>query len=130
MKTSFDLPEPLLRRAKATAAQQGRPLRDLVADALAKALDTPSEATVRRSEPPPDEWAAYLATLVQQPDGTYINPNGIDDEAFFDALDDIRAGRLSGQTRLFAADDSAHARPGQADAQPAEAVSAPPPKRA
>jgi hypothetical protein len=34
MKTTFDLPEPLLRRAKAVAAHQGRPLRDLVAKAI------------------------------------------------------------------------------------------------
>jgi hypothetical protein len=31
MKTTFDLPDPLLRRAKAVAAEQGRPLRDFIA---------------------------------------------------------------------------------------------------
>ena len=38
MKTTFDLPEALLREAEAAAAREGRPLRDLVADALAEKL--------------------------------------------------------------------------------------------
>jgi hypothetical protein len=40
MKTTFDLPDdPLLRKAKALAAQQGRPLRDLVAEAIGEKLE-------------------------------------------------------------------------------------------
>lgn len=105
MKTTFDLPEPLLRRAKAAAAHQGRPLRDLVAEAIAEKLEVPATAAPqRRAEPPQDEWAAYLATLVRQPDGSYLNPNGIDDDSeFFKALDEMRSGRLGGQARLFPA---------------------------
>lgn len=105
MKTSFDLPEPLLRRAKVVAAQQGRPLRDLVAEAISEKLEVQtSTAPQRRAAPPPDEWSAYLATLVRQPDGSYLNPNGLDDDhEFFKALDEIRNGRLSGQARLFPA---------------------------
>lgn len=104
MKTTFDLPDPLLRRAKAVAAEQGRPLRDLIAEAIIDKLAAPPrDAPLRRSEPPAHEWEAYLATLELQPDGSYINPNGIDDEAYFDGLDDIRASRLKSQARLFPA---------------------------
>ena len=103
MKTTFDLPEPLLRRAKAAAAHQGRPLRDLVAEAIADKLGMQAAAQQRRSEPAPAEWAAVLATLVRQPDGTYVNPNGIEDEGFFDELENIRSGRLAEQARLFPA---------------------------
>lgn len=104
MKTTFDLPDPLLRRAKAVAAEQGRPLRDLIAEAITEKLAAARRnLPVRRSEPPAHEWAAYLATLEQQPDGSYINPNGIDDDSYFDDLDDIRASRLQAQARLFPA---------------------------
>lgn len=101
MKTTFDLPDPLLRRAKAAAAAQGRPLRDLVAEAIEARLAAPPPALQRRSEPPPDEWQAFLATLELQPDGSYINPNAIDDEAFFQALEDVRSERLRGQSVQF-----------------------------
>lgn len=104
MKTTFDLPDPLLRRAKAVAAEQGRPLRDLIAEAITEKLAAPPRgAPARRTEPPAREWEAYLATLELQSDGSYINPNAIDDEAFFEALDDIRASRLQSQARLFPA---------------------------
>ena len=101
MKTTFDLPDPLLRKAKAVAAAQGRPLRDLVAEAIEARLAAPPPPLQRRSEPPADEWQAFLSTLELQPDGSYINPNGIADPAFFQALDDVRSGRLREQTALF-----------------------------
>ena len=102
MKTTFDLPDPLLRRAKAFAAAQGRPLRDFVAEAIEAWLAAPPlPPPQRRSEPPSDEWQAFLSTLELQPDGSYINPNGIDDPAFFEALDEVRSGRLREQTALF-----------------------------
>jgi len=44
VKTTFDLPDPLMRKAKALAARQGRPLRDFVAEAIdEKLLRTASE---------------------------------------------------------------------------------------
>lgn len=102
MKTTFDLPDPLLRRAKAAAAAQGRPLRDLVAEAIEARLAAPAPPRQRRSEPPLDDWKAFLDTLLLQPDGTYINPNGLDDDdVFFDALDEIRSSRLREQTAQF-----------------------------
>ncbi len=104
MKTTFDLPDPLLRRAKAVAAEQGRPLRDLIAEAITDKLAAPPRgAPSRRAEPPAREWEAYLATLQRQSDGSYVNPDGIDDEGFFEALDDMRANRLQSQARLFPA---------------------------
>ena len=101
MKTTFDLPDPLMRKAKAFAAAQGRPLRDLVAEAIEARLAAPTPPLKRRSEPPPDEWRAFLSTLELQPDGSYINPNGIEDPAFFEALDEVRSGRLREQAALF-----------------------------
>jgi metal-responsive CopG/Arc/MetJ family transcriptional regulator len=38
MKTTVDLPETLLREAKAVAARQGRTLRDFVAEAMNEKL--------------------------------------------------------------------------------------------
>jgi hypothetical protein len=90
MKTTFDLPEPLLRRAKAAAAHQGRPLRELVAEAIDAKLVADS-ALVNASTGQDHGWKAYAAKLVKQADGTWVNPDGIDDERFFQALEDIRA---------------------------------------
>ena len=95
MKTTFDLPEPLLREAKSLAAQQGRPLRDLVAEALVEKL----AATAALQSPPrrrATEWSAFEATLVRLPDGSYQNPHGIQDESFFA---DVEATRQHGTSR-------------------------------
>ena len=102
MKTTFDLPEPLLRRAKAAAAHQGRPLRDLVAEAIEAKLaadDALSDAATSKSASPDHGWKAFAARLVKQEDGTWVNPDGIDDERFFQALEDIRAERRRAQVR-------------------------------
>ena len=115
MKTTFDLPDPLLRRAKAVAAEQGRPLRDFIAEAITDKLAAPPPgAPRRRSEPPAGEWKAYLATLKREPDGSYINPHGIDDDTYFEDLDDIRAGRLKHQARVFPAPKPARRAAGKA----------------
>jgi len=55
MKTTVDLPETLLREAKATAARQGRSLRDLVAEALNEKLQSHSP----REKP----WMKHFGTL-------------------------------------------------------------------
>lgn len=93
MKTTFDLPDPLLRKAKALAAQQGRPLRDLVAEAINEKLageaseitDAPALSEARRQA-----WARWKSRLVRLPDGTWFNPEGIEDESFYDSLEEIR----------------------------------------
>ena len=90
MKTTFDLPEPLLRRAKAAAAHQGRPLRDLVAEALEGKLSA-DEAVARADAERGNAWKAFSSRLQKLPDGSYYNPEGIEDESFFQALEMIRA---------------------------------------
>jgi hypothetical protein len=92
MKTTFDLPDPLLRRAKAIAAEQGRPLRDLVAEAIGEKVAHASEITDRpwESEERRRAFERWKSRLVLQADGTYLNPDGIEDEAFFEALERIR----------------------------------------
>lgn len=93
MKTTFDLPDSLVRKAKALAAQQGRAMRDLVAEAIDQRLITkPSEVTDRPegSESRRQSWEAWRARLVQEPDGFWRNPDGIEDESFFEDLESIR----------------------------------------
>jgi plasmid stability protein len=43
MKTTFDLPENLVRRLKLRAVHDGRKLKDIAADALAAGLAAPAE---------------------------------------------------------------------------------------
>lgn len=42
MKTTLDLPDPLFRKAKATAAERGQSLKDFVAEALTDKLERPA----------------------------------------------------------------------------------------
>ena len=56
--------------------------------------------------PAPDGREALRAALIKQADGSYINVLGIEDEAFFETLDRIRAeSRAPDVSRLF--DDAA-----------------------
>ena len=105
MKTTFELPDPLLRRAKAVAARQGRPLRDFVAEAIDEKLaqtaseiaDTPAVSAERRLA-----WERWRARLVEQPDGTWFNPEGIADEAFYETLEQIRQEKWAERNPLDA----------------------------
>ena len=90
MKTTFDLPDPLLRRAKAVAADQGRPLRDLVADAIDEKLSSLADAK-REKKGRSHEWKEFASRLQELPDGTFFNPDGIEDESFFTDLETIRS---------------------------------------
>ncbi|HVF62317.1 MAG TPA: hypothetical protein VNJ70_21095 [Thermoanaerobaculia bacterium] len=93
MKTTFDLPDPLLRRAKALAAQQGRPLRDLVAEAIGEKLEDTvggGAAAAKTSEGRREAWERWRARLEQLPDGSWFNPDGVEDESFFHSLDEVR----------------------------------------
>ncbi len=95
MKTSFDLPDPLIRKAKALAAEQGRPLRELVAEALAAKLEAPAAGGGGRligyREGRRETWEEWRSHLVRQPDGSWLNTDAIDDPAFFETLDSLRA---------------------------------------
>lgn len=44
MRTTIDLPDDLLRRAKATAALRGQKLKDLVASFIERGLESPEPA--------------------------------------------------------------------------------------
>jgi len=94
VKTTFDLPDTLLRRAKSLAAEQGRPLRDLVAEAITDKLKSPAVGPGKRPtgyrEGRRLTWEEWSAKLQRLPDGTWFNPDGIQDESFFETLDAIR----------------------------------------
>jgi len=90
VKTTFDLPDPLLRKAKALAAQQGRPLRDLVAEAIGEKLACTVGTAVKAAEGRRAAWERWMTRLEQLPDGSWFNPDGIEDESFFRSLDEIR----------------------------------------
>lgn len=98
MKTTFDLPEPLLRRAKAVAAHQGRPLRDLVAEAIEGKLSADEDAA-RGSAARESAWKVFSSRLQKLPDGSYFNPESIGDESFFESLEAIRADGAAWQPR-------------------------------
>jgi hypothetical protein len=92
VKTTFDLPDALVRRAKALAATQGRPLRDLVAEAIdEKLVDSGEPEPGRPGSPGREAWERWKARLESLPDGSAFNPEGIDDEAFFRSLAEVRA---------------------------------------
>ena len=50
MKTTIEIPDPLFRRAKSTAAERGQSLKDLVTEALQEKLAS-STTKIRPSEP-------------------------------------------------------------------------------
>lgn len=93
MKTTFDLPDALVRKAKALAAQQGRPLRDLVAEAIDEKLEVAvggAAGATNASEVRREAWERWKNRLERRPDGTWFNPEGVDDEAFFQSLEEVR----------------------------------------
>jgi len=90
MLVTLELPTDLWRKATALSGARKISLHDLVIDALTAQL-----ANTADTEPPPaiDEWAAFESRLQLQPDGSYINPNGLDDDhEFFKNLERIRSG--------------------------------------
>jgi len=94
VKTTFDLPPILVRKAKALAAQQGRPLRDLVAEAIDEKLgggaagEEPEMA--KTGEVRREAWERWKNRLERRPDGTWLNPEGVEDESFFQSLEEAR----------------------------------------
>ncbi|MGH8532107.1 MAG: FitA-like ribbon-helix-helix domain-containing protein [Gammaproteobacteria bacterium] len=56
--------------------------------------ETREEAEAVIAEPARERseaWQAYFRRLQRRPDGSYYNPDGIDDEAFFEELERFRA---------------------------------------
>ena len=121
MKTTFDLPDPLLRQAKAVAADQGRPLRDLVAEALKDKLSALALAK-SASRGRASEWKAFEARLQKLPDGSYINQDIPEADNFGEILEAIRDERRIWQPRNPFEDVAAFEEvPSDVDAAPAPA---------
>lgn len=90
MKVTLDLPDHLFQRAQAAAAERGCTLQDLVIEALTEKL----AAVAAAPQPAAIDGRKALASRLQQlPDGSFYNPDGIDDEEFFRNLEKIRSGR-------------------------------------
>jgi hypothetical protein len=83
MRTTFDLPDDLMRRAKIAAVKRGSSLRDLVADAIRRMLAEPAAPRRQRMTeapiklPPghtiPIRSNDELAQLFDQEDLTHLN---------------------------------------------------------
>lgn len=58
MRTTLDLPDDILRRAKITAVERGSSLRQLVIDALRHEMEQASRSGRRRLSSPPVKLAA------------------------------------------------------------------------
>ncbi len=52
MKTTLDLPDPLMRRVKIRAATEGRKLKEIVSDLLQKGLEAPPVVSLPDGELP------------------------------------------------------------------------------
>ena len=86
MKTTLDIPDDLMRAAKVRAAQDNVTLKQLVSDALREALSRASDQAAVL-----DPVGLLKNRLVYRQDGSVYNPSGIEDAAFFEALEDIRS---------------------------------------
>ena len=74
----------LMHAVKVRAAATDRKLKDVVLELIRRGLETSPQPSVE------DPLQALAKKLVFHPDGTVTNPDGIDDAAFFEALEDIR----------------------------------------
>jgi hypothetical protein len=70
MKTTVDLPEQLLRRAKAAAAMRGKKLRELVQDGLERVLAEPDRG---------GEKGPFVSAFDLMEDGCGIVESGVGD---------------------------------------------------
>lgn len=68
MRTTIDLPDDVLRRAKIMAMERGSSLRQLVIDALEREMEAPSPARRRRMTSPPVKLAADSPLRMLSPD--------------------------------------------------------------
>lgn len=78
-------PAPLAREAP--SPPYALPSGPLSIDQIEDAINARTGETLQA----PDGMAALRAALVQQPDGSYINLFGIQDEGFFETLDNMRS---------------------------------------
>jgi plasmid stability protein len=85
MKTTLELPDDLMRRIKIRAAATDRKLKDTVEELVRRGLE------VAESGEADHPFQSLRDRLRFNPDGSVTNPAGIDDPAFFEALDEIRA---------------------------------------
>jgi hypothetical protein len=60
MKTTLELPDPLLRKAKAAAAARGQSLKDFVTEALCEKLATSNRVAASSQEP---DWMQGFGKL-------------------------------------------------------------------
>lgn len=68
MRTTLDLPDDLLRRAKIAAVERGSSLRQLVIDALRREMEEPARSPRRRMTEPPVKLAADAALRTLSPE--------------------------------------------------------------
>lgn len=68
MRTTLDLPDEVLRRAKIAAVERGSSLRQLVIDALRHEIEAPSQSRRRRMTSPPVKLAADAPLRTLSPD--------------------------------------------------------------
>jgi hypothetical protein len=68
MRTTLDLPEDILRRAKIAAVERGSSLRQLVIDALRNELEGSVQGPRGRLEEPPIQLAADSPLRTLSPD--------------------------------------------------------------
>ncbi|MBL8470422.1 MAG: hypothetical protein JNM98_01370 [Rhodocyclaceae bacterium] len=68
MRTTLDLPDDILRRAKITAVERGSTLRQLVIDALRNEMEQPSRISRKRLTTPPIKLAADSPLRTLSPD--------------------------------------------------------------
>lgn len=85
MKTTLELPDDLMRDIRIRAARSDRRIKDVVTELLRRGLEAPQEPSAN------GPVQAWCARLVFHEDGSVTNPEGIEDDAFFAALDRVRA---------------------------------------
>lgn len=85
MKTTLELPDELMRRVKIRAAATDHKLRETVEDLIRRGLDN------AENDSGDNPLVALKQRLRFHADGSITNPDGIDNPAFFEALDEIRA---------------------------------------
>lgn len=86
VKTTVEIPDPLFRKAKATAAQRGQSLKQLITEALQEKLAA-NDATGETPEP---EWMRAFGKLRHLREETALAQSRVD-EAFGTVEDEDRS---------------------------------------